>query len=207
MADDNSSTSALSTQDANEEDATPEGNVPSDGDAPRFSEAKSSREAFVNTRASRRLHKYLKAQGSQSDVQPHRGLYRKLSQHDNAMAVRRQLRQRAEVARGGTGTQYVLGVAGGADSIPSQVVVEDIAEETRENNRQQRPEYDCGEDGYERKHTGRAENAELGHPLGPVVSIVSIGSSSAEGNTLETDHFEDQLGYMDPLQRYSNIAS
>eukprot|EP01043_Picozoa_sp_COSAG02_P077184 COSAG02_NODE_16766_length_1057_cov_1.094990_2_plen_46_part_01 len=43
------------------------------------------------------------------------------------MAVRRQLRQRAEVARGGSRTQYVLGIAGGADSVPSQVVVEGIA--------------------------------------------------------------------------------
>ncbi len=214
----------LSTPEANPEVAMADRNLPSDGDALNASKTKSSHEALVSTKASQRLHKYLKAQGSRSDVQPHRGLYRKLSQHDNAMAIRRQLRQRAEVARGGNGTQYVLGIAGGADSVPSQVVVEDITsteEETWGTNRQKRREHGCAGDGDERKHAGTdgdkegehahwgedEDNAALGQPVGPVVSVVSIGSSSAaESNSVDADPFGDQMGYVDPLHRYSNIA-
>ena len=43
----------------------------------------------------RRAHEYLVAQGTAFDVQPQRGLYRKLSRHDDAKAFHRQLRQRA----------------------------------------------------------------------------------------------------------------
>ena len=158
---------------------------------------------------SRRLHKYVKAQGSRSDVQPHRGLYRKLSRHDGAIAVRRQ---RAELARGGSGTQYVPGVAGGADTVPSQVV-EDF-EGVWDNNRQQRREQECTEDEDERRKmetdgdgngehlTAGEAHAADGPPLGLVVTVVSIGNSAPEGNTPQSDPFEDDL---DSLHRYSNI--
>lgn len=78
------------------------------------------------------VHEYLVAQGTASDVQPQRGVYRKLSRHDDAIALQRQLRQQAQIACGvGSGAQYVLGVAGGADSIPWQVVDESFADQSR----------------------------------------------------------------------------
>jgi hypothetical protein len=103
-------------------------------------------------------------------------------------------------------------VAGGADSVPSQVV-EDF-EGVWDNNRQQRREQECTEDEDERRKmetdgdgngehvTAGEAHAAGGPPLGLVVTVVSIGNTAPEGNTPQSDPFEDDL---DSLHRYSNI--
>ena len=60
---------------------------------------------------------YLEAQGSKADVQPGRGVYRRREKYDAAV---KKLREESNAAVVG-GNQYILGVAGGADSVASQL--------------------------------------------------------------------------------------
>ena len=64
-------------------------------------------------------HAYLEAQGSKADVRPGSGVYRRREKYDAAV---KKLREESIVGGLGCGgTQYILGVAGGADSVASQL--------------------------------------------------------------------------------------